>query len=95
MKNVLNVTLIQSIWILEMILLKLNILKHLNNMMTFFSKNGKEIPVRNGTAIPAGSYIRKGTEFEIVESPKRIVIKREWNNLCQTYDTFMSLVDIS
>jgi hypothetical protein len=64
-------------------------------MMTFFSKNGKEIPARNGVVIPAGSYVKKGMEFEKLDNSKRIVIKKEWNNICQTHDTFMYLVDIS
>ncbi len=55
--------------------------------MKFYSKNGKEIPVRHGVVVHPGSFIRKGDEFITVEKQSIILIgKKEWNDQCQAWE---------
>ena len=52
--------------------------------MIIYSKNGKEIPLKNGVIINPGSFIQEGEKFTTVEKKSILIItKGEWNNQCQ------------
>ena len=53
-------------------------------MLTIYSKTGRQIPVRNGQQVPAGSMVLSAGKWETVEVDSIITIHGEWNNQCQS-----------
>lgn len=62
--------------------------------MNIYNAKGKKVFIKNGAIIPAGSFIQEGTGFRELKEDKKVVVKKSYNNLCQIWETDISLEDI-
>jgi hypothetical protein len=59
-----------------------------------YTKGGKEIRIKNGTIISAGSIVQIGAEYKTFDCAYMVKIVSSWNDLCQAKEFSTSLVKI-
>ena len=58
-----------------------------------YSKNGKDLAVRNGLVLQPGMMANIDGKWITIEKRKMIKIVKSWDNLSQSHDETITLID--